>query len=140
MISKKDIWKTKVEDLQALATEKGISFDPENFDRRAVIESLLALDTDEPLNGSGDAPGREYGDIIFHNQDNQPKLVFLGHQGRSMWLPREVTCRIPAEFMESVKHAVQPKLVQAPTADGKLSYRTVMVPRFSYEVVGHGRI
>ena len=137
------LWKTKDEELQALADEMEIPYDPADFDRRAVIDSILARDTEKPLfedGADGTGQGRAYVDVVFHNQEGEPKLVYVGHHGRSFWLPREVVCRVPAEIMDTIKNAVREQLVQTTTGDGRVAHKMVKIPRFSYEVVGRGRL
>ena len=137
------LWKTKDDELQALADEMEIPYDPADFDRRGVIDSILARNTDKSLSedgANGEGSGREYVDVVFHNQEGEQKLVHIGHHGRTFWLPREVVCRVPAEIMETVKNAVYEKLVQTSSGDGRVSHKTVKIPRFSYEVIGRGRL
>jgi hypothetical protein len=147
--SKADYWKMKKEDLMSLAMEKEVPFDPDKLDRKAVIDALIIKDAEaglltEGIEVSDEGSGpvriqREYVDIVFHNQEGHPKYQFLGLQGRCLYLPRECVCRIPIEFLDVVKEAVENKLIPH-KVDDKLTYKEVKVPRISYEVIGRGVI
>jgi len=149
-LTKQDYWKLKKDDLIAILVEKKIPFDPDNMDRKAAIEALVhaeaeagdlqgAVEIDTEGNVGKPKVKREYVDIVFHNQDGQPKYVFLGINGRFLYLPRECAVRMPAEFMEVVRNAYVDKPVQF-EVNGKLVYRDVRTPRFVYEVLGKGVI
>jgi hypothetical protein len=148
-LSKRDYWKLKKEDLIALLIEKEISFDPDNLDRKAAIEALVlkdaeagiltqAVEINEETGEAGPAKIRQaYIDIVFHNQEGQPKYVFLGLNGQFLYLPRECLCRIPAEYLEVIKNAAETQLIQQ-ESDGKMTYKEVRVPRLSFEVLERG--
>jgi len=140
----------KKDELISILIEKNIPFDPDKFDRKVAIDQLVEMDAaagllEEPVELNDEEVAgppkirREYVDIVFRNQDGEPKYVPLGLQGRFLYLPRECLCRIPAEFMEVVRHAVTDKIVQY-EKDGKLHQRTVRVPRLVYEIVDRGVI
>lgn len=75
-------------------------------------------------------------DVVFHNQEGQPKYIFLGLNGKTLYLPREVPVRIPREFMGVVRNAVMTKIVQRERPDRRgVDYTEIRVPRFSYEVL-----
>lgn len=141
-------WKMKKDELIALCVEKQIPFDPDKPDRKAMIEQIVQADAEAgilaeavAIDEDGEAGPvevkREWVEIIFHNQDGFPKYVFLGLNGKFLYLPRECLCRIPAEFLEVAKHAVSKKIVQY-DVDGRQTYREVRVPRLSYEVLDRG--
>jgi len=148
--TKQAYWKMKKDELISILIEKNIPFDPDKFDRKVAIDQLVEMDAaagllEEPVELNDEEVAgppkirREYVDIVFRNQDGEPKYVPLGLQGRFLYLPRECLCRIPAEFMEVVRHAVTDKIVQY-EKDGKLHQRTVRVPRLVYEIVDRGVI
>lgn len=150
MSTKQAYWKMKKDELISILIEKNIPFDPDKFDRKVAIDQLVEMDAaagllEEPVELNDEEVAgppkirREYVDIVFRNQDGEPKYVPLGLQGRFLYLPRECLCRIPAEFMEVVRHAVTDKIVQY-EKDGKLHQRTVRVPRLVYEIVDRGVI
>jgi len=144
--TKSDYWRMKKEDLLAACAERDVPVDPDNLDRKTVIPMLI--EADAKAGNLGEAveldekpkPVREYVDIIFNNQEGQPKYVFLGLNGRSLYLPREVVCRIPAEFMSVVKDAVSYKSVMTTTSDGKIKWQSIRVPQLSYQVIDKGTL
>lgn len=148
--TKKDYWKMSNDELIAILVEKEIPFDPEKLNRKDAIDQLVIRDATDgdltrPIEIDEDGETgevkirREFVDVIFHNQKGEPKYVFLGLNGRFLYLPRECLCRIPAEYLEVIKNSAFNRLVQF-EKDGKLTYRTVRTPRISYEVVDRGVI
>lgn len=149
--TKSTYWKMKKDELVSVLVENGIEFDPDNMNRKEAIEKLVQKQAeageltegvmiDEDGEASAVKPKKEWVEIIFHNQDGQPKYVFLGLNGQFLYLPRECPCRIPADFLEVVKSATYIKIVQTTTPDNKVSNREVRVPRLSYEVTDRGVI
>lgn len=150
MINKQELWKMKNDDMIALLVEHKIDFDPDHFSRKDAVDRLVealaaagdlevAVEVDDEGNITPPIIKHEYVDIVFRNQDDQPKYVFLGHQGRFLYLPRECLCRIPSEFLDVVRHAHTEKVVQF-EKDGKLHHRVVRTPRLVYEVIDKGVI
>jgi len=158
-------WIKSVDELTKLAEEKGIKekdlpkTESGTVDHKFLARMLTNIDAQEgdlteaviiDADDSGkpaadvvkentkQKTGAGWIDIVFHNQDGSTKYVFLGLNGRSLILPREVPCRIPAEFLGVVKSAVQTKIVQTPGEGNKIVTKSVKVPRFSYEVLARG--
>lgn len=98
-------------------------------------EELEAAEANTPKKKKGEG----WVDVVFHNQDGQPKYVYLGLNGRSLYLPREVPVRIPVEFMNVVRSSVQTKIVQTIGSGNKRVSKSMRVPRFSYEVLKRGK-
>jgi hypothetical protein len=149
-LSRKDFWQMKKEELIDYLDKHDIPYDPDKFDRKSAIERLVQLEAESgdlkspvELNEEGEAGApnisNKYVDIVFHDQEGFPKYVFLGLNGRFLFLPRECVCRIPEEFMEVVQHAVSKTMVKT-ELKGRTTYREVKVPRLSYEVLERGVI
>ena len=153
-----NLWHVPVDELTKIANAKGIEIplnDAGRMNRKALIalltekmvadgEEIEATAVDEAGNAEAVEtvkkvpPKRGWTDIVFRNQDGQPKYVFLGLNGRSLYLPREVPVRIPSEFMNVVRSAVSTKIVQNVSALGKIEHTEIQVPRLSYEVLATG--
>lgn len=150
--TRSDLYKLTNEELTRLLIEYEVPFDPDKFQRKPVVEDLMLAMiksgdtveptqlTDESSSGKISIPGKEYIDVIFHNQEGQPKYQFLGHNGVALYLPREHTCRIPAVFEHVMRDAVYRKIVQVSGPEGKIINKEVKVPRISYEIVGRGTV
>jgi len=156
-----NLWHISSDDLIKLANEKEIEIplsDGGRLNRKKLIGILteamvaagetvdaVALDADgnaeevEIVKNTKTKPKGGWVDIVFHNQEGGTKTVFLGLNGRSLYLGREIPYRIPAEFMNVVRSAVQTKITQRVNDQRRVETTEVRVPRFSYEVLATGQ-
>ena len=140
-------WKIPNEDLIKLCVLFGIEHDPENFNRKDIIPLIIekhaeagqltgAVAHDDEGNEVDLKKEKDTFNIIFYNQDGQPKYVYLGHNGHSLYLPREVNLCLPKKFLGVIRDAVQIKVVPKQLPDGRTKGTTEMrVPRFSYQIL-----
>jgi hypothetical protein len=150
MMTKGKLWGMKQDALLELADEYKIKYDSKQVNRKEVIEQLmvaLAKDgkMDEPVEVSED--GTDTTDIEkkepwvimkFHSKEGQPNYVFLGHNGRSLYLPREKLVKIPAYFLNVVHDAVEQRLEMKEMRGGRIRWGITKVPALSYEVIDRG--
>ena len=150
--TKSDLWKLNAADLMNLCDINNVQYDPDNMNRKEAIANLIAMQ--EANNGLIDPAekaaepeskvpshlkGKEYVDIVFHAQEGQTRYVTLGLNGNVIYAPREQLVRIPAEYMNVIRDAVtfKPRMETAP--DGRILWKRVPVPTYSYEIVSRGR-
>ena len=74
--------------------------------------------------------------ITFHNQEgtNDSPYVFLGHNGKSFYLPREKELTIPRYLLGVIEDAIEPALSQRTDDKGDIVTVQRNVPRFVYTV------
>lgn len=153
MTDKNSLWRMKNDGLIELCKKYEIGYDPDNLNRQEVINQIVAKEMEEgflreAMESSTDEGGnikpitaprkkQKYIDVIFHEQEGMSKVVFLGHNGDFLYLPREYVCRIPYKFLSVLKDSVEVQLIQEKVGT-KIRYRELKIPRYSYEILGQG--
>lgn len=76
--------------------------------------------------------------VIFHAQEgaNNTPYVFIGVNGRSFYIPREVEYDLPEAALNVIKDAVEIVVEQRKDQSGAPYLVEKRVPRFAYSVVG----
>lgn len=150
--TKSDLWKLTSADLMNLCDANDVQYDPDNMNRKEAISSLIAAQetneglidpTERAMEPAENVPkhlkGKEYIDIVFHAQEGQTRYVVLGLNGQLIYAPRERLVRIPAEYMNVIRDAVTFKPRMETAQDGRILWKRIPVPTYSYEVVSRGR-
>lgn len=140
-------WKIKEEDLVKLAKQRDLFIDFSNISRKDLIDALkksdlLAGSSPEVLmeNAEGDLeeipPEMKLRKVRFHNtREDDVNYVFVGHNGRSFYIPKERDVHIPQILLDScIKDAVETHM-EAYKQDGKIMYRKKFVQRFPYTLI-----
>jgi len=143
-------WKLKDEDLRALVEERKLpyEFDEENFNRKAVIDILRisdvylgqakeALEQDEETDEiTVTMKKKGYVKVRFHHtQANDVPYVFIGHNGKAFYVPKEEDIWIPKYLLTSViKDAVETRS-ESKSVDGKMVQTAKLYQRFPYTLI-----
>lgn len=85
----------------------------------------------------GDVPQLMLKRVVFHNSSELDlPYIFIGHNGRAFYLPREVEIDVPTYLLDScIKDAVEDKLVQTVMQNGDINWTVRKIQRFPYSVV-----
>lgn len=150
-------WKHKDSELIDELKERGIQLD--DYNRKDAIAALKSHDMQsaekaqmmEDVEGEDeikavgldelkkDKPQLMLRRVIFHNTtENDLPHIFIGHNGRGFYLPREVEIDVPSYLLDScIKDAVEDRLLQTIDERGNVVWKVRKVQRFPYTVVKH---
>ena len=147
-MSKINYWDRKDDDLKVLVKERGLEVDLENWDRKVAVEALQLHDVktgkgteviveDEDGKKEELDPMKKLVKVRFHNtREGEAPYVFIGHNGKSFYIPKEEDVLIPKYLLDSViKDAVEFHSEMKKRADGKIMYIDKPFQRFPYTVV-----
>jgi hypothetical protein len=148
-------WKHKDSELIDELKERGIHL--EDYNRKDAIAALKALDMKESKEADVMEDVDEEDEIkaigldelkkdkvqlmlrrvIFHNtHETDLPHIFIGHNGRGFYLPREVEIDVPCYLLDScIKDAVEDRLVNMVDERGNIVWKVRRVQRFPYTVV-----
>jgi len=127
----------------------------ENYNRKEAVDALKAAmlkaghiviedsDADDKVKAIGleelkkDVPKLMLTRVVFHNTSELDlPFIFIGHNGRAFYLPREVEIDVPTYLLDScIKDAVEDKMVQQVMSNGDINWIIRRVQRFPYSVV-----
>lgn len=112
------------------AAEEGTLVDPDapKEDRATVYDNLKPDEIEGELMLTR---------VIFHNTSDQDlPYVFMGHNGKAFYVPREVEVDIPDYLLDScIKDAVEERMIPQVLNDGDIKYVSRRVQRFPYTIV-----
>jgi len=142
-------WKHKEVDLKALIIERGIELENlETANRKEIITALEVYDTKNgtsskvlELNEEGIACNPDGSiktvKVIFNNTgENDMPYLFIGHNGRGWYLPKEKEIFIPEFLLKScIQDAVEVHEEAYRTPSGQMAYREKRIHRFPYTII-----
>jgi len=148
-MAQENYWTKKDNVLFELAEERGIPFDKDNFNRKELCDALKQWDVEK---GDFDSALEETDDglkevevetipttkVIFHNTNPETDMpyVFVGHNGRAWYLPKDKELFVPNFILDScIKDAVEERLIPEFDARGNINWVKKPVHRFPYSVV-----
>lgn len=107
-------------------------------DMTAVDEEGAAVERIEDLKLKGEKE-LMLTKVIFHNTNDQDlPYVFVGHNGKAFYIPREVEVNVPDYILNScIKDAVEERLIPQVGPTGDINWKTRKVQRFPYTIVKH---
>lgn len=75
--------------------------------------------------------------VIFHNTSEQDiPYVFIGHNGRAFYVPKEIEVDVPDYLLDScIKDAVEERLYPVTMTDGSIEWKVKRIQRFPYSVI-----
>ncbi len=76
--------------------------------------------------------------MIFHSTGEQDlPYVYVGHNGRGFYIPKEIEVDVPKYILEScIKDAVEDRIMpQTNPRDGSINWIVRKVQRFPYSIV-----
>lgn len=148
-------WVWKDSEIQAELEKYKLSVEP--FNRKEAIKSLKMEeakttkqiyvepeeDGDDDVKAQGiaslkkEVPNLMLQRVIFHNTtENDLPFIFVGHNGRSFYLPRETEIDVPTYILNScIKDAVEDRLVQVVLQNGDIEWKVRKIQRFPYTIV-----
>lgn len=144
----KSYWNMTKDSLKTIIEDRGIKdIDTEN--RNEMVEALLAYDknkgevaeagVENDLTGKEEEMPKEVPlvKVQFHNvREGEPPYVFLGHNGKSFYIPKEVPVIVPEFLLKSVvKDAIEHRLQPVVKSNGNIEYKATAVQRFPYSYI-----
>jgi hypothetical protein len=146
-MNKAKYWSTKDVEIKKLIEEREIEYDLSKYSRTSAIEALMVDDvktgeSKEMLVDGDDGleevdPHVDHTKVRFHNtRDNEAPYIFLGHNGKAYYVPKEVDIYVPNFLLDSVvKDAVEIHSESVRTPLGKMQLVEKKVQRFPYTEV-----
>lgn len=118
--------------------------------KRAEIEAgkaeemlIETVDDDDKLKAEGiedlkkDHPQLMLSRVIFHNTSEQDMpYVFIGHNGRGFYIPKDIEVDVPDYLLEScIKDAVEHRLYPVTMTDGTIEWKVRKIQRYPYSII-----
>jgi len=110
--------------------------------RAGDIRSKGSIDIPVEINEAGDVTSIEKIEkkacqIIFYSmEENDLPYVQLGLNGKALYIPKEMECWIPHEYVEGcLRNAVMDKMVMDINHKGDIRYMIKKVPRYQYNIL-----
>ncbi len=138
-----NLWTWKDSELETEMTRLGIEL--KEYDRKKAVDAIkLALvegevkDTKTHIEEMKEKePTLEMRRVIFHSITEQDMpYVFVGHNGRGYYLPKEQELDVPVYILDScIKDAVEDRLFPETQTDGSIEWKSRRVQRFPYSYV-----
>lgn len=147
----KNYWTKKDSEIKALVEEYGIELGGD-YDRQKaiplVIEFEKKLEAGEII-ADGDTkkdfikelakeqPKLMLTRVIFHNTgENDLPYVFVGHNGKSYYIPKETEVDVPDYILGScIKDAIEERLIPEQQMNGDIRWITKRIQRFPYSII-----
>ena len=144
---KTNYWRIKEEDLVKLANERNLGIDFTDISRKDLIDALKKSDL---LSGNSDEVLMEGEDgrlaeipakmklrkVRFHNtREDDVNYVFLGHNGRSFYVPKEQDVHVPQVLLDSCVNDAIETHMEPYKQDGRIMWRKKYVQRFPFSVL-----
>ena len=75
--------------------------------------------------------------VIFHNtMENDMPYIFVGHNGRGFYIPKEQELDVPDYILSScIRDAVEERLIPVQEMNGDIRWTKKRIQRFPYSVV-----
>ena len=74
--------------------------------------------------------------VIFHNKDEQDApYVYVGLNGKSYYIPKDVEVTIPKDLISVVNDAIETRITSKKNRDGKIIYEEKRIQRFPHTIV-----
>jgi len=141
MSTKANIWSWKDSEIQGELERLGIKL--ETYNRKEAINAIKlaevegeVTDTKEHVQELKDK-GIDLRKVIFHSIGEQDiPYVFVGHNGRAFYIPKEIEVEVPYYILNScIKDAVEDRLYPATQIDGSIEWKSRKVQRYPYSYV-----
>jgi hypothetical protein len=142
---KANYWTQKDSEIIAQLEQYGIEVSPDEYNRKDAITKLKEMDmkaVSGELNETKDyiaelkekQPELILRKVIFHSTSEQDiPYVFVGHNGSSFYLPKEIEIDVPEYILKScIKDAVEDRLYPFVHTNGDIEWRSRKVQRFPF--------
>ncbi len=144
----KNYWTLKDSEITDMLSEYGI--DLEEYDRKKAIASIMDFEKkiasgDIILEGSQkdaiaelkkEIPKLRLTGCIFHNtMENDMPYIFVGHNGKGYYIPRETEVNVPDYILNScIKDAIEERLIPVQQMNGDILWTKKRIQRFPYSI------
>lgn len=144
MITNVNYWTHKDSELITELDRRGIDLEG-SYSRKAAIDALKLSDAAGEITETKEfveklkeeQPKLELRKVIFHSVGEQDvPYVFVGHNGRAFYIPKEIEVEVPVYILNScIKDAVEDRLLPKVNASGDINWVTRRVQRYPYSYV-----
>jgi hypothetical protein len=140
-MKKENYWSWKDSEIQGELDRRKISID--KYNRKEAINAIKLADVEGEVTETRDHvkdlkdKGIDLRKVIFHSLGEQDiPYVFVGHNGRAFYIPKEVEVEVPFYILNScIKDAVEDRLYPATQMDGSIEWKSRRVQRYPYSYV-----
>ena len=146
----KNHWTLKDSEIQAMVLEYQIELKGE-YNRKEAIEAVAAFEK-KLANGEIVMPNAQQDflaeqakivpklrltRVIFHNtSENGMPYVFVGHNGRGYYIPKEIEVDVPDYILNScIKDAIEERLYPEQQMNGDIKWAKRRIQRFPYSII-----
>lgn len=145
----KNHWTLKDSEVQQTLADYGIEL--KEFDRKTAINAIIDFEKkiesgDIVLEGSRkdalaelkkEMPKLMLTRVIFHNtMENDMPYIFVGHNGKGYYIPRETEVDVPDYILNScIKDAIEERLKPIQQMNGDILWTKKKIQRFPYSIV-----
>jgi ribosomal protein S4E len=145
----KNHWTLKDSEVQQTLQDYGI--DLKEYDRKVGIAAIIDFEKkiesgDIVLEGSKkdalaelkkEMPKLMLTRVIFHNtMENDMPYIFVGHNGKGYYIPRETEVDVPDYILNScIKDAIEERLIPVQQMNGDILWTKKKIQRFPYSIV-----
>ena len=143
---KTSYWNMKDDEIQSEIKARKLDYDLDQYSRKTAIESLKVSDVylgkaTEALEDDGEninetMAKKGYVKVRFFNTaEDETPYVFIGHNGKSYYIPKEEDVWVPKILLKSViKDAVETRM-ESKKINGKIQQVSKQYQRFPYQLV-----
>ena len=138
-----NMWSWKDSEIKEQMERFGVKLD--KYNRKEAINALKLAAVDGELKETAklveqmkkDEPTLELRKVIFHSIGEQDMpYVFVGHNGKGYYIPKEVEVDVPKYILNScIKDAVEDRLFPETQIDGSIEWKSRRVQRYPYSYV-----
>ena len=136
-----NFWSWKDSELAAELERRGIKL--EKYNRKEAVNAIKLAEVEGEVRETRDHvkdmkdKGIDLRRVIFHSIGEQDiPYVFVGHNGRGYYIPKEVEVEVPFYILNScIRDAVEDRLYPATMRDGSIEWKSRKVQRYPYSYV-----
>ena len=145
----KNHWVLKDSEIQQLLRDYSIEI--ETYNRKEAIAAIIDFETkleNGEINILGkdadiiqqlkkEIPKLRLTRVIFHNtMENDMPYIFVGHNGRGFYIPKEQEVDMPDYILNScIKDAIEERLLPVQQMNGDILWTKKRIQRFPYSIV-----
>lgn len=141
MSKKANLWSWKDSEITGELSRLKLEVEP--YNRKAAINAIKLAYVEGEVTETKDHvkdlkdKGIDLRKVIFHSVGEQDiPYVFVGHNGRSFYIPKEIEVEVPFYILNScIKDAVEDRLYPATMTDGSIEWKSRKVQRYPYSYV-----
>ena len=147
----KNHWVLKDSEIQQLLVDYGLAIEDSKYNRKEAIAMIIGFEK-KIENGEIVEEGKEKAFIaqlkkeipklrltrvIFHNvMENDMPYIFVGHNGRGFYIPKEQEVDVPDYILNScIKDAIEERLYPIQEMNGDIRWTKKRIQRFPYSIV-----